>query len=144
MNITDRELLVRHETRESWYLWTGLPVLPIPSRIVLIKVTIASQNILTITLTQFFILFLWSGVLDKKWYLKEKTRIRQPRSKLTPSVNRTCHPSVSTKTRSCVICANFKASLLFVISILVPLFVFLYWHYTLRSWPRIGHQNVIA
>lgn len=62
-------------------------------------------------------------------------------------VNPFCKPymsPVSVSKNSCVICAKFKASLLFVINIFAPLFVFLCWHYTLRSWPRIGHQNVIA
>ena len=54
MNTTDTELLVRHQARELH----GLPVLPIPLRIIIIKVTIGSENILTITLTIAFIIII--------------------------------------------------------------------------------------
>ena len=54
MNTTDTELLVRHQARELH----GLPVLPIPFRIIIIKVTIGSENILTITLTIAFIIII--------------------------------------------------------------------------------------
>lgn len=54
MNTTDTELLVRHQARELH----GLPVLPIPLRIIIIKVTIRSENILTITLTIAFIIII--------------------------------------------------------------------------------------